>query len=224
MLIANQKPQTLTKAHSGIHKVLTNYLRQNVFWRQHQMNKKYAALAITVALATAGVAPMSAFAATEQPAGNPVVIAGNSQTTVTYAEALAAYNTALAAYNTAAADSAATKATLQPLFNAARTAYNVLARAIMTARAGIDQNFRAAIKAANTAYRAARKAATTAQAKIDADNAFQVAVAAASSIRDAEYAKYPASAMPMPMPAMGMPNKGSKDGMNPGEMGGKKGK
>jgi hypothetical protein len=190
------------------------------------MNKKYAALAITAAIAAAGFAPLSAFAATEQPVGTPVVIAANPQSTASYADALVAYNTALAAYNTAAADSAATKATVQPSFNAARTAYNTLLRAIGAARATVDQTFRDAIKNANTAYRTARKAATTAQAKVDADNAFRASVAAASSARDTEYAKYPVPAAPAPMPVIANPSKGGngdKPGNKPGN-GDKKGK
>ena len=191
------------------------------------MNKKFVALAATSAIALSGLgsalAPVGAFAASE-PAGNPVVIAGNAPTQTSYADALAAYNTALAVYKAAAADTTATKPSVQQAFQNARAAYNAVARAIMAARSSIDQTFRDAIKTANTAYRAARKAATTAQAKIDADNAFQVAVAAASSARDTEYAKYPLPAMPMPMTNMGKQGKGENGGMMPGDSGSPKGK
>jgi hypothetical protein len=196
-------------------------MRDNIWRRHYQMNKKFLALTATTAIAVSGFGSVSALAATEQPVGNPVVIAGTAPASTSYADALAAYNTALAAYNTAAADTTATKATVQTAFNNARNAYANLLRSILTARATIDQTFRDAIKTATDAYRTARKAATTAQAKIDADNAYQVAVAAASSARDVEYAKYPAPTAPAPMPVIANPSKG---GNGPGDKPGKGGK
>jgi hypothetical protein len=197
------------------------------------MTKKFLALALGTAIVATGFGPLSALAAAEQPVpGAPVVTAGNNASTTSYSDALAAFNAAVSAYNTLAADSSASKSAVKDAYQNIRNAYTNLSRTIVAARAAVDQTFREAIKTATANYRAARKAATSAQAKIDADTAYQLAVAAASSARDADYAKYPAPTMPapaaapapQPRPSETSGQNNGNGGPNQGDKGGKKGR